>query len=441
MTLTTRVLIGLVSGLGAGTAVAALGAPALNTAVDGVAVLGSIWVNALRMTIVPLVVAGIIVGAASARDANSLGRLGGRALVIFIVLLTAAASFTVLVGPPLMGFLPIDAEAAAALRAGAGQGVAAAGVQPSATGFPDFRQWFIDLVPSNPVRAAADGAMLPVIVFSLLVGIAVTRIGEAERTTLLRFFRGLFDAMLTLIRWVLELAPIGVFALALSLATRLGVGAAGAVAYYIGVAAGLLGLFILLLYPIASIFGRIEPSRFARGVAPAQALAISSRSSLASLPAMLEGGEKQLGFSTEIRNFFLPLSASTFRVGSAIGIPAGVLFIARLYGIDLGPVQLATIALTSILITFSVPGVPGGSILIMVPVLLSVGLPAEGIGILLGVDTIPDMFRTTANVTGTMTAATILADRERRAEAVSAVPATSPATESAPGSVQRTMNR
>jgi Na+/H+-dicarboxylate symporter len=127
---------------------------------------------------------------------------------------------------------------------------------------------------------------------------------------------------------------------------------------------------------------------------------------------MIEGGEKHLAFPLEIRNFFLPLSASTFRVGSAIGIPAGVLFIARLYGIELSPPELLTIALTSILITFSVPGVPGGSILIMVPVLLSVGLPAEGIGILLGVDTVPDMFRTTTNVTGTMAAATILASRE-----------------------------
>lgn len=391
------------------------GVPALDVAVSWIALLGTIWVNGLRMTIVPLVMAGLIVGAASARDARSLGRLGGRALVIFFVLLTAAATFTVVVGPPLLTLLPIDPAAAAALRAGTGEAAAAAGVQPQATGFPDFRQWLIDLVPTNPVRSAADGAILPLIVFSLAAGIAMTRIGAAERATLVSFFRGLFEAMLKLVRWILALAPIGVFALALPIASRLGLAAAGAVVYYILVVVAISSLFIAVLYPLASAFGAVAPSRFARGAAPAQAVAFSARSSLASLPAMIEGGNQHLAFPEEISNFFLPLSASTFRVGGAIGIPAGVLFIAHLYGVTLGPAQLATIALTSILITFSIPGVPGGSILIMVPVLTAVGLPPEGIGILLGVDTIPDMFRTTANVTGTMTAATILARRERQA--------------------------
>ncbi|MGH7552894.1 MAG: dicarboxylate/amino acid:cation symporter [Longimicrobiales bacterium] len=420
MSLTTRVLVGLIAGLGVGALISALDVAALDTTVSWISVLGLVWVNALRMTIVPLVMAGLIVGAASARDARSLGRLGGRALVIFLVLLTAAATFTVFVGPALMGLLPIDPTAAAALRANTAQAMAAAGVQPAATGFPDFRQWFVDLVPSNPVRAAADGGMLAIIVFSLAIGIAITRIGAEERATLIGFFRGLFDSMLVLIRWVLELAPIGVFALALPLASTLGLAAAGAVVYYVIIVVGLSCLFIALLYPIASIVGRVSIAQFARGVAPAQAVAISARSSLASLPAMIQGGEKQLGFPVEIRNFFLPLSASTFRIGGAIGIITGVLFVARLYGVDLAPVQLATVALTTVLITFSIPGVPAGSILIMAPVLISVGLPAEGIGILLGVDTIPDMFRTTTNVTGTMTAATILADRERRAEPSSA---------------------
>jgi Na+/H+-dicarboxylate symporter len=427
LSLTTRVLVGLIAGLGAGALISALDVPALDTTVNWISVLGLVWVNGLRMTIVPLVMAGLIVGAASARDARSLGRLGGRALLIFILLLTAAATFTVFVGPALMSLLPIDPAAAAALRANTAQAAAAAGVQPAASGFPDFRQWFVDLVPSNPVRAAADGGMLAIIVFSLAIGIAITRIGTEERATVVGFFRGLFDSMLVLIRWVLELAPIGVFALALPLASTLGLAAAGAVVYYVIIVVGMCCLFIALLYPIASIVGRVSVAQFARGVAPAQAVAISARSSLASLPAMIQGGEKQLGFPLEIRNFFLPLSASTFRVGGAIGIITGVLFVARLYGVDLAPVQLATVALTTVLITFSIPGVPAGSILVMAPVLISVGLPAEGIGILLGVDTIPDMFRTTTNVTGTMTAATILADRERRAE-----PSTAPVSDVTP---------
>jgi proton glutamate symport protein len=146
---------------------------------------------------------------------------------------------------------------------------------------------------------------------------------------------------------------------------------------------------------------------FARALAPAQGIAVSARSSLAALPALIDGASA-LGMPERVTGFFLPFSASLFRLGSAAALPVGVLFIATLYGVDLTSAQLITVGVTSVLLTFSVPGIPGGSILIMAPVLLAVGLPVEGIGILLGVDTIPDMFRTTANVTGTMTAAVVL---------------------------------
>jgi proton glutamate symport protein len=420
LTLTTKVLLGLGAGLTAGVAVAASGAPALLTTVAWVEPLGTIWINALRMTIIPLVVAGLVVGAASAHDAKSLGRLGGRALAIFVTLLAIAATFTVLVAPPLLAFLPIDPAVSAALRESAGLAASGAGADVAAAaqrGFPDLRQWLVDLVPPNPVRAAADGAMLPLIVFSVAFGLAASRIADHGRDAVVRFFRGLFDAMLTLVRWILELAPIGVFALALPLAMRLGVAAAGAVIYYIVLVAVLCSIFIVLMYPLASALGRVSPRRFARGAAPAQSIAFSARSSLASLPAMIDGGAKHLAFGPQVTGFLLPLSASMFRMGAAIGMPAGVLFICRLYGIPLGPAELVTIALTSVLLTFSVPGVPNGSILIMVPVLLAVGAPPEGIGILLGVDTIPDMFRTGTNVTGTMTAATVLSVEDRTAEA------------------------
>jgi proton glutamate symport protein len=409
MTLTTRVLLGLGAGLAAGIAIAASGSAALAAAVTWIEPIGRIWVNALRMTIVPLVVAGLIVGAASAQ-ASAIGRIGGRALLIFFSLLALAALFTVFTAPALFRWLPIDETAAAALRTGV--------MAPEqATGFPDFRQWLVDLVPANPMQAAAEGAILPLIVFALAAGFAIARIAEAERDVVIRFFRGLFDAMLTLIRWVLAFAPYGVFALALPLALRLGVAAAGAVAYYIAVAAGLLLIFTAALYPITVLIAGVAPRRFARALAPAQALAVSSRSSLAALPAMIDAGRKQLGFGPQITTFLLPLSASMFRSGSAIGIPVGVIFVARLYGVDLGTAELLTVALTSMLVTFSIPGVPGGSILIMMPVMLSVGVPVEGVALLLGVDTIPDMFRTTANVTGTMSAATIVHAREPAAGA------------------------
>jgi len=141
---------------------------------------------------------------------------------------------------------------------------------------------------------------------------------------------------------------------------------------------------------------------FARAALPAQAVAFSSRSSLAALPAMIEIGRDQLRLPDEITSFFLPLAASVYRIGAAVGQTVGVLFIAQLYGVTLGPAQLASVVLTVVATSFSVPGIPGGSIVIMAPVLMAAGLPVEGIGILLGADTIPDMFRTTANVTGHM---------------------------------------
>lgn len=411
MTLTTKVVLGLTAGLAAGIAISLIGGPA-PAIVPWIVPIGAIWIAFLRMTVIPLVFAGLIVGAASVPDARAIGRLGGRALVIFLVLLSSAALFTIVVAPIVFSWLTIDPAAAAALRQSAG----AAGVEAAAraAGFPDLRQWLIDLVPTNVVQAAAAGQLLPLIVFAVVAGIAIGRIGADERAVVIAFFRGLFNAMLVLVRWILELAPLGVFALALPLAATLGLAAAGAVVFYIVVVCLICVVFTLLLYPLAATLGKVELRRFARAAAPAQAVAFSARSSLASLPAMIDGGTQHLAFPEPIRNFFLPLAASTFRIGGTIGIPAGILFISRLYGIPLGPAELATVALSSVLITFSIPGVPAGSILVMAPVLQSVGLPAEAIGILLGVDTIPDMFRTATNVTGDMAAGTILTAAEKR---------------------------
>src|SRR5690606_26562843 len=272
MTLTTRVLIGLALGLAAGAVVAASESAALATGVTWVEPVGTIWVNALRMTIVPLVVAGLIVGAASTGDARSIGRFGARALVIFLALLGGAAAFTVIVGPPLFARLPLDPAAVAALRESAGA------TTTPATGFPDFRQWLVDLVPSNPFRAAADGAILPLIVFSLAFGFAVSRIATDLRELIVRFFRGVFDAMLGLIRWVLAFAPIGVFALALPLATRMGLAAAGAVIYFIVAVSTMCLLVTAALYPIAAVLGRVSPRASARAAAPAQSIGFSARS-------------------------------------------------------------------------------------------------------------------------------------------------------------------
>src|SRR5688500_4428566 len=205
MSLTVRVLIGLFAGLLVGFAANAF--PELRGVIPWIEPLGSLFINAIRMTVVPLVVASLIVGVAGASDARAIGRVGWRALALFVILVLAGA--------------------ASALSSGtAGQLAGAA--QEGAQRLPSFAQWLIDLVPSNPIRAAADGAMLPLIVFSLLFGVALLQLPAERRRSIVGFFEGVADAMLVLVRWVLALAPIGVFALAVPLAARVGLASAGA---------------------------------------------------------------------------------------------------------------------------------------------------------------------------------------------------------------------
>lgn len=410
MSLTTKVLIGLTLGLATGIAISVSGNATLLRLPAFIEPIGTLWINAIRMTVIPLVVSAILVGVTSLPDAKTIGRIGGRALGLFLLMLFAAAAFAVLVAPPLFAGLEIDPAAAAALRASVA--TASGSAVEDAQRIQGFRQWLIDLVPTNPIKAAADGAMLPLIVFSIAFGLGLNRITPANRTVLVRGINAVLEASLTLVRWILAAAPIGVFALSVALATRLGLAAAGAVIYYIVVVSAMLTAFMGLLYLVTWLIGRQSPRLFARACAPAQAVAFSARSSLVALPAMLETAQTVLRLPLPIRSFFLPLAVATFRTGSAIGIPVGVIFLARLYGVDLSAPQLATIALTSVVTTFSVPGIPGGSIIVMVPVLLAAGLPVDGIGLLLGVDTVPDMFRTTTNVTGDMAAACVLARHE-----------------------------
>lgn len=410
--MTARVLIAVIAGFALGIAISASESATLLSLARGIEPVGTIWINAIRMTVIPLVVSSLIAGIAGAPDPAAVGRIGGRALLVFIAVLAATALFSVLVAPLALSGLNVDPVAVDALRAStAGTDVAAR----SAT-LPTFRQWIVDLVPQNPIKAAADGAILPLIVFSLALGLAITRVTGPGAAALVRWFQGLSAAMLVLVRWVLALAPIGVFALAVPLATRLGFAAAGAVLYYIALVVGMCIVCILAMYPLAAVLGRVPLRRFAKATAPAQAVAFSSRSSLAALPAMIEGAEQTLRLPKTVTSFFLPLAASMYRVGGVIGQIVGVLFLARLYGFDLATAQVVTIAVTAVLTSFSVPGVPGGSILVMVPVLLAAGLPVEGVGILLGVDTIPDMFRTTTNVTGHMAAAAIVSRGQVEAE-------------------------
>ena len=405
MSLTTRVLLGLVAGFLLGLALAGATSPAAATLLAIVAPVGTIFINLIRMTVIPLVASMLIASVGSLASSGALGRAGARAAMIAVAMLAVTAVITVLIATPVLARIQIDQSAAMALRGPAAGAATAAIATP---GTPAIAQWFIDLVSPNVVKAAADAAMLPVIVFSVLFGVALAGVTAERRDAVLRVTQGVADAMQRLVAGILELAPFGVFALAVPLASKLGLAAAGAVIAYIVLVVLLTILIgVVLLYPVGIIAGSMSPQAFVSFCAPAQAVAFASRSSLAALPAMVESGERA-DLPPVVSRFIIPLAASVFRVGAAVAMPVGVLFLARLYGATLSPAQLASVVFTVILSTFAVPGVPGGSIIAMVPVLAAVNLPIDGIGILLAVDTIPDMFRTTENVTGSLTLAAVL---------------------------------
>lgn len=395
MSLTTRVLIGLIAGLAFGIALAAWLPPSWQDIATWIEPIGVLWTRALQLTVIPLVVTLLFTGVSA--GGHGLGALGLRGIVFFLGTLIAVAAFTLMVAPAVFAQVDIAPETAAALRA--------ASSAPEAV-VPTFRDWIVGLMPNNLLAAGAAGAMLPIIVATLMFAAAATRLPVETREKLEQGAQAIGSVTILVVRGVLSLAPYGVFALAVPLALRLGTTALGAVAVYVITTAALSLLAIMLMYLLALLRG-ISIRRFAKAVAPAQGIAISARSSLSALPALIDGATA-LGMSERMTGFFLPFSASLYRLGAAVALPTGVVFIARLYGVELGTTELITVGISSVLLTFSVPGIPGGSILIMAPVLLAVGLPVEGVGILLGVDTIPDMFRTTTNVTGTMAAAVIL---------------------------------
>jgi proton glutamate symport protein len=406
---TARVLTALVAGLALGAAAAASHDPSLRTIATGLEPVGTLWTNAIRMTVIPLVVALVITGITRTSDLRHVGRLGARAIAIFATLLVAGGGFALLLAPSSLDRLAIAPHVAAALSANAAADTA------GAAAMPPLVERIVAIVPPNPMRAAADGAMLPLIVFTAGFAVALTRLEPARREPVVRVFETLADAMLVVVRWVLAVAPVGIFALALGLAARMGASAAGVLLHYVATLSGVLLLFTLALYPLARVLGGVPLRRFSAALAPAQAVAFSSRSSLAALPALIAGARERLHAPAAITGFVLPLAVSLFRVNVPIAWVVGALFLGKLYGVSLDLPTLFGLIVTATLISFSVPGIPSASLFLLAPVLVDVGLPAAGAGILIAVDAIPDIFKTTLNVTSHLATAAILG-RGGRAE-------------------------
>jgi Na+/H+-dicarboxylate symporter len=409
MSATTRILSGLAAGAIVGLLLAWID-PALGIRVaDVVQPFGKLWLNALQMTVVPLVLALVIVGVNTASDAASSGRTARRAIVVFLVILSGAAAFTALVAPMALSFVPRDPGLAAALH-GASGGSAPATIAPT-----HWADSLVAMVPSNAIAAAAQSAMLPLVVFALFFGFALTRIDTDRRAKMIDFFQAIADAMIVVVRWVLWAAPAGVFALILSVCARAGLGMISALGVYIGLECLLYIAVTVMMLPVAVFWGGERMRRFLTALAPPQAVAASTQSSLASLPAMLQSCDRNLGYPREVASLVLPMAVSLFRITSPIQYVATASFIAWAFGVDLTATQLATGAALAVLISMGSVGLPGqvSFMATNLPVTTAMGLPPGPLGILLAMDTIPDVFATVGNVSADMAATSVVVRQGR----------------------------
>ncbi len=368
--------------------------------------IGELWVNALRMIVLPLIVSHIVVAIAAGSGLQRARRIGGLALAGFLGLLALAATFTLIIATPLIRGFRIDPETQANFLRSAG--IAAAESTGPVEEAGTFAEWLLGMVPANPLEAAVNGEILPVLVATVLFAIALTRIGAAQRDVVVRFFEAIRDTTHVIISWILAVLPIGVFAIAFALTAGTGFEAAGVVGFFVLLTSVMLIAFTVLLYPITAVLGRIPLWHFARGVAPSQVVALGTRSSLASLPALMEGADNRLRLPASVSAFVLPLAVSTFKVNRMISSPIKLLFLAHVYGIALDPGTVALFIPTVMILSFSSPGIPSGGFLVTLPFYLAAGIPIQGIILLKAVDAIPDIFKTLVNVTADMSVATVV---------------------------------
>ena len=400
--LTLQVVVALGAGLALGTAASFSTNPRWTRLAQVLEPAGTLWVNAILMTVLPLVVSGLVVAIVGAARTGLVGRLGGKAAALFLLLLAFATAGGALVVPRLASKLPVSPEVEARFQESLA-GAAAMPVPKVTVG-----EWIAGLLPSNVFKAAADGAMLPLVLFAILFAAAASRISDGPRETLVGFFRGVSEAMTVLLAGIVRLAPVAVFVLSLALAARVGLSATGALGAYVLVLSGLCVALILVLLVVPWLFARVSPARFARAAAPAQLVAFAAHSSLASLPAMLDGAERVLDVPKPVSRFTLPLAVSTLKVSGPVHCLTAAYFVARLTGTPIPPAHLVSLSVLSLVLSFSLPGIPHGAILVTAPVLAAAGLPTQAVALLLAVDSIPNAFRSAANSTGNMVVAAIL---------------------------------
>ncbi len=353
---------------------------------------GTMWLHGLQMTIVPLVVSLLVCGIAATADAARASKLATRAMVTFIALLWTSAALGAAVVLGLLELFPLGAASQAALRSA----VASAGPVGDV---PPFSEFIVAMVPTNPLASAAADSFLPLIVFTTIFAFAVTRLPEAQRTLLVGVFQAIADAMLTVIGWVLWLAPIGVFALAFVVGAKAGTAAFGALLHYVATITATGFTVALLAIPVAVIGGRIAIGRYFRAMPQPFAVAVSTQSSLASLPAMLRATEK-LGLPVATSGVVLPLAVAIFRyTGPAMNLAVAI-YVAHIFGMTLSPTQIGIGIAAAAVTTMGAVSLPGSISFVssIAPIALAMGVPIGPLALLVAIETFPDIMRTMGNV-------------------------------------------
>jgi proton glutamate symport protein len=388
------IAVGLILGIGTGLLAAAGSDVALTLAMAS-APLGTAFISAIRMVIIPLVMAVIFTGVANLGDPRKLGRLGGTTLLFFWATVLPAILIGMGVMRAALAFAPeISVPDAAAREA------------PALPGIVDF---LVGLIPSNPFAAAADGSLLQLIVFTALFAAAAGTLEEASRRRLVDFAEALGDALIKLVWWILWTAPLGIFGLAAPVTAQLGWGLIQSLAVFVVAVIFGLGAYIGLVYlPFLKVVGGIGPTRFLGGTFGAASIAFSTTSTAAALPVTLEEAKRELGVSETVADLVLPLGASMYRAGSALFQGAAIVFLAHLYDVAIPPAAVGGAVLATFMVSLTVAPVPSSGVMTLAPALDTVGVPLAGLSILLGVDRIPDMFRSTTNLLGQITTAVVV---------------------------------
>lgn len=402
MSLTTKVLIGLIIGLITGIIVFQLPKGVLKDAilVNGIfLLLGQVFLRGIMMLVVPLVFISLVNGTASMGDVKKLGRVGVKTIAFYLTTTAIAIVIALALGYFLKPGMGLDMSAIET-------------IEPTINPKVPLIQILYEMVPRNPIAAMAEGNMLQIIVFAILTGVGLSLLGE-KADFLIKLFNHLNDLVMKLVEIVMLFAPIGVFGLIARTFATVGYAAMlPLIKYILSVYVGLIIHMFLVYGGLLKGFTKISPRTFYKKFLPAMSVAFSTASSNATVPVSLELCEKELGISKNIASFTIPLGATINMDGTAIMQGVATFFIAQVYGFDLTVGMLLTVILTATLASIGTAGVPGAGTLMLSMVLQSIGLPIEGIGLIIGIDRLVDMGRTVTNITGDAVCTAVIAHQE-----------------------------